>query len=146
MDMREAMESIDEQLAHVWMVRTFLKHSDEAQEDDDLNEIHRELYDYMLALGGKYVAQDAEAYLRQAYKKFSRLRRATENFIELQPQISDHTNFKMAVRSLQAAVRRIGQVLDECGMGRGSSGSSTSPSGGSPAGGSPESPTRTGPS
>ncbi len=111
MNPREAMEAIDEQLAHVWMVRTFLKHSEEAQDDDEMNEIHRELYDYMLALGGKYAAEDAEGYLRQAHKKFSRLRRATENFAQLQPQISDHTNFKMAVRSLQAAVTRINQIL-----------------------------------
>ena len=48
----DRMQAIDAQLAHVWMVRAFLKHSDEAQEDDELAEVHRDLYDYMLALGG----------------------------------------------------------------------------------------------
>ena len=33
------------------MVRAFVKHSDEATEDDELASVHRDLYDYMLALG-----------------------------------------------------------------------------------------------
>jgi cob(I)alamin adenosyltransferase len=41
---------VDEQLAHLWMVRTFIKHSDESQDDEDLREVARELYDFILAL------------------------------------------------------------------------------------------------
>jgi len=52
----EAMHRIDGLLAHVWMVRTFIKHSEEAEEDDELQEIYRKLYDYMLALGGPWKA------------------------------------------------------------------------------------------
>jgi len=37
----ELMKLIDTQLAHVWMVRAFLKHSEEAAEDDELAEVHR---------------------------------------------------------------------------------------------------------
>ena len=47
----QCVKEIDLLLSHVWMVRTFLKHSEEAEEDDELQEVHRTLYDYMLALG-----------------------------------------------------------------------------------------------
>ena len=105
------MKRIDTQLAHVWMVRAFLKHSDEAQEDDELAEVHRELYDYMLALGAPLKAGDAAEYLKTAKKKFAKLKRAAEQFAKLQPEISTHTNFQMAVASLQAAVETIGAEL-----------------------------------
>lgn len=108
---RELMQRIDTLLTHVWMVRTFLKHSEEAEEDDELCEVHRTLYDYMLALGGPLKAGDAEAYLKQAKKKYAKLRQATELFIEIQPEISSHTNFQMAATSLRAAVDEIGQLL-----------------------------------
>ncbi len=44
------MHQVDDWLSHVWMVRTFLKHSDEASDDEELAEVHRSLYDFMLAL------------------------------------------------------------------------------------------------
>ncbi len=105
------MHRIDTLLAHVWMVRTFLKHSEEAAEDDELAAIPRELYDFALALGGPLKNNDPAAYLKQAQKKYRKLKRATELFAEIQPEISDHTNFQMAVRSLTAAVREIGEIL-----------------------------------
>src|SRR5687768_15936980 len=84
----ELMHAIDTQLAHVWMVRAFLKHSDEAAEDDELAEVHRELYDYMLALGGPLKENNAEEYLRMARKKLGRLKRARDSFATIQPEIS----------------------------------------------------------
>jgi len=108
----DLMLAIDTQLAHVWMVRAFLKHSEEAAEDEELAEVHRELYDYMLALGGPLKEQNAEEYLRLARKKFGKLKRATEQFAEIQPEISQHTNFFMAVASLQAAVGEVGRLLE----------------------------------
>lgn len=108
----EAMRRIDALLAHVWMVRTFVKHSEEAEEDDELNEIVRVLYDYSLALGPAWNAKDAAEYLKLAQKKFAKLRQATADFAALQPQVSAHTNFKMAVASLQTAVEEIGRILE----------------------------------
>src|SRR5690242_16658114 len=107
----EQMQEIDAQVSHVWMVRAFLKHSDEAAEDDELAEIHRELYDYMLALGGPLKDGDAGEYLRVARKKFSKLKRAAEEFERIQPEVSQHTNFVMAVASLKTAVTEIEQLL-----------------------------------
>ena len=105
------MDRIDALFSHVWMVRTFLKHSDEAEDDDELAEVHRTLYDVMLSLGPAVKAGDPEAYLKQASKKLSRLKRATALFREIQPEVSTHTNFQMAVQSLTAAVDKIDSLL-----------------------------------
>lgn len=105
------MRDIDDQISHVWMVRTFLKHSDEAAEDEELASVHRDLYDFMLALGPALDANDSTTYLKLAKKKLSKLRNATALFIEIQPEVSGHTNFKMAARSLQLAVLQIERLL-----------------------------------
>ena len=112
MAVSEKMDQIDDLLTHVWMVRTFLKHSEEAEEDEDLQKVHRMLYDYTHALGIFWEKRDAEGYLDQATRKWHRLRNAKDQFVELQPEISTHMNFQMARRSLETAVLQIGQLLD----------------------------------
>ena len=110
-DDRERMRAIDDELAHLWMVRTFLKHSDEAAEDEELAEVHRALYDYALALGPSVDREDAGRYLTVAKKKFAKLRNATELFIAIQPEVSGHMNFAMAAKSLRLTVDRIAKLL-----------------------------------
>ncbi len=107
------MQEVDGWLSHVWMVRAFLKHSDEATDDEELAEVHRELYDYMLALGPSLDVGDAARYLRIARKKLGKLKAATASFQELQPEVSGHMNFRMAVKSLTLAVRRVDELLRE---------------------------------
>ena len=107
----EKVSEIDLLLSHVWMVRTFLKHSEEAEEDDELREVHRTLYDYMLALGGPLADGDHAKYLKQSKKKLKKLKNATELFLEIQPEISSHTNFKMAASSLKIAVDQIAAIV-----------------------------------
>ena len=114
----EAMRRIDTLLSHVWMVRTFIKHSEEVEEDDELAELHRTLYDYMLALGGPLKNGDGQAYLRLAEKKYSKLRRATDQFQVIHAEISGHLNFRMAAQSLLAAVDQIGEMLESASRGR----------------------------
>lgn len=109
------MQLIDRQVAHVWMVRTFLKHSEEATEDDELASVHRDLYDFMLALGPSLDAGDEAGYLKFAKKKLSKLRRATELFEEIQPEVSGHMNYRMAVISLRLAVDEIVELLQRAG-------------------------------
>ncbi len=108
----QAMQRIDLLLSHVWMVRTFLKHCDEAIEDGELCDVHRGLYDYILALGKPWKDQDAAAYLKQAKKKLRRLNVAAELFNEIQEEVSGHTNFQMAARSLNGAVAEIQQIIE----------------------------------
>lgn len=114
MPLSDLMHAIDTQLSHVWMVRAFLKHSEEAAEDEELAEVHRELYDFMLALGGPFKEGNAEEYLKLAKKKFGKLKRATERFEKIQPEVSQHTNFIMAAASLKAAVKEVEHLLGHC--------------------------------
>jgi len=106
-DPMEQVRAIDTQVTHVWMIRTFLKHADEAEDDEDLRAIVRDLYDFILAVGPLDEVDNPAVYLKMAKKKASKLRRATELYEEIQPEVSGHTNFVMAARSLRAAVDRI---------------------------------------
>ena len=108
----ELMASIDAQVAHVWMVRTFLKHSDEVKDDEELASVHRDLYDFMLALGPSLDAGDAQTYLKMARKKLTILKRATELFLAIQPEVSGHMNFRMAAQSLSLAVGQIVKLVE----------------------------------
>ena len=111
MNAEQTMAAIDDLVSHVWMVRAFLKHSDEAAEDDELASVHRDLYDFMLALGPSLDAGVADEYLKMAKKKLSKLKQAVELFLEIQPEISTHTNFKMAARSLKLATANIVRLV-----------------------------------
>jgi len=110
-DLAETIARIDLLLSHVWMVRAFIKHSEEAEEDDELNEVQRSLYDYMLALGPPLRSGDHSKYLKQAKKKLKKLIAATELFVEIQPEISSHTNFQMAAMSLKESVRQVESII-----------------------------------
>ena len=94
------------------MIRAFLKHCEEAEEDDELRDVQRTLYDYMLALGGPLRDGDHRKYLKQAKKKLKKLRNANELFLEIQPEISSHTNFQMAAVSLNASVKQIAKLIE----------------------------------
>ncbi len=107
----ERVKKIDTEIAHVWMIRTFLKHADEAEDDEDLRDIVRDLYDFILAVGPLDEVSDPAAYLKMAKKKLSKLRTATELYEQIQPEVSGHTNFVMAARSLRTAVDRIAAVI-----------------------------------
>ncbi len=107
----QKIRAIDQQIAHVWMVRTFLKHADEAEEDEDLRDVVRDLYDFILAVGPVDAVADPTVYLKMAKKKLGRLKRATELYEAIQPEVSGHTNFVMAARSLRLAVDRIVAIV-----------------------------------
>jgi len=111
LDPLHRVRAIDTEITHVWMVRTFLKHADESEDDEDLRSVVRDLYDFILAVGPLNEVEDPTAYLKMAKKKMSRLRRATELYEEIQPEVSGHTNFVMAARSLRTAVDRIEAMI-----------------------------------
>ena len=107
----EAMERINTLMAHAWMVRNFLKHADEVQDDEEMLEVHRMIFDYIRALEPSYERKDAKEYLHRAQGKLSKLRRVAEFFVKEYRRVSDHTNFEMAARSLSGCVREIEEVL-----------------------------------
>src|SRR6202795_508074 len=103
----QAMERINLLLAHAWMVRNFLKHADEVQEDEEVLEVHRMIFDYSRAVEPSYQRRDAGEYLHRARGKLSKLRKAAEFFAREYKRVSDHTNFQMAAISLQDVVTQI---------------------------------------
>jgi hypothetical protein len=107
----EAVERLDEVLAHAWMVRTFLKHADEIQEDEELLEVPRALFDYCRAVEPAHQRGDAKEYLHRIRGKLPKLRRAAELFAGRYREVSAHTNFEMAALSLRGCVRRIEEIL-----------------------------------
>jgi cob(I)alamin adenosyltransferase len=109
--LRDIVVAIDHQVAHLWMVRTFLKHADESEDDEELREVVRDLYDFILAVGPVDESLDEAAYLKIAKKKLSKLRRATELYEEIQPEVSGHTNFVMAAKSLRLALDAIAEAV-----------------------------------
>jgi hypothetical protein len=115
MTSEEAMERISAVLAHAWMVRYFLRHVEEAADDEDMAEVHRVIFDSVRALEPSYQRKDAAEFLRRARGKLPKLRRAAELFAREQPRISDHTNFQMAVQSLVACVAEIDRLLSAAG-------------------------------
>lgn len=107
----ERVRAIDTEIAHIWMIRQFLKHADESEDDEDLRGIARDLYDFILAVGPLDKVDDPAVYLKLAKKKLSKLRKATELYEEIQPEVSGHTNFAMAARSLRTAVDRVSEII-----------------------------------
>lgn len=107
----EAMERINTICAHAWMVRTYLKHADEIQEDEELLDVPRTIFDFCRAVEPSYQRKDAKEYLHRAGGKLSKLRRVATLFEEQHKRVSDHTNFQMAALSLRGCVRQIEEVL-----------------------------------
>lgn len=107
----EAMERVYGLLAHAWMVRTFLKHADEIQEEEELLAVHRMIFDYVRALEPSYQRKDTTDFLRRARGKLPKLRQVAELFVREQPRVSTHTNFQMAAASLTYCVRQMEEIL-----------------------------------
>lgn len=105
------LQKLDSLLSHLWMVRTFLKHCEEAEEDEEVAEVHRQLYDYAHAVGIHMSESHPSEAFRFAKKKFRRLREATELFEEIQEEVSGHMNFKMANKSLRCVTDDVNDLL-----------------------------------
>ena len=107
----DAMERVNTTLAHAWMVRNFLKHADEIQDDEEMLAVPRMIFDYVRALEKSYQSKDYRDYFSRAQGKFSKLRKVSETLTREQPRVSTHTNFQMAALSLATCVRDIEAVL-----------------------------------
>jgi hypothetical protein len=107
----DAMKRINVILAHAWMVRAFLKHAEETQEDEEMLEVHRMIFDYIRALEPSFQRQDVKEYLHRARGKLPKLKRAADFFARDYRRVSDHTNFEMAAASLSGCVEQIEEIL-----------------------------------
>src|SRR5688572_14018840 len=113
----DAMERCNVVLSHVWMVRTFLKHADEVQEDEELLDVPRTLFDSIRAVEPARERGDAAEFVRRLRGKLSKLRRVAESFEHDYRRVSDHTNFQMAALSLRGGVRQLEDVLAQVPAG-----------------------------
>ncbi len=123
----EAMERVNTLMAHAWMVRNFLKHADEVQDDEELLEVHRMIFDFIRAPEPSYQRKDALEYLRRVRGKLPKLRKQAEFFAGAWNRASTHTNFEMAARSLTGCVRQIEEVLAAAPKGTAAMGSEPAP-------------------
>ncbi len=111
MTANEAVERLQGVLAHLWMVRTFLKHADEIQDDEELLDVPRTLFDYVRAVEPAAQRNDTKEYLHRIRGKLPKLRRAAELLKTEYRRVSTHTNFEMAALSLMTALRQIEEIL-----------------------------------
>jgi hypothetical protein len=114
----DAVQRLNVVLAHAWMVRNFLKHADEVQEDEAILEVHRMIFDYIRAVEPAFQRGDVQEYLHRAKGKLPKLKRAADYFAANYNRVSNHTNFEMAARSLAGCVQQIEEILAEAGRER----------------------------
>lgn len=107
----EIVEECQDVMAHAWMVRTFVKHSEEVEDFPELMGMVRSVFDTSRALETRL--RDPTGYIKMLGKKIVGLRRATERFRIDAPLASTHTNFQQAVRSMDICLGRLEQLLDE---------------------------------
>ena len=108
----EAVERVNAVLAHAWMVRTFLKHAEEIQDDEEMLDVHRTLFDSIRAVEPAYQRKDYFDYLRRIRGKLPKIRRVAEFFAREHRRITDHTNFQMAALSLTQCAKLLEEILD----------------------------------
>lgn len=108
-----AADRLNDVLAHLWMIRTFLKHADEIQEDEELLDVPRTLFDSIRAAEPARERGDTAEYLHRLKGKLPKIRRVAELFQREHKRVSDHTNFQMCAASLTACVRRMEEILAE---------------------------------
>ncbi len=92
------------------MVRTFIKHCEEADEYPELLGIVRAVFDTSRALETRI--DDPPAYLKMLQKKLGKLRKATEQFRIDTEEASTHTNFKQAVVSMDACIEGLDALIE----------------------------------
>ena len=114
---QEAVTRLNTILAHAWMVRTFLKHADEVQEDEGMLDVPRTLYDSIRAVEPAFERGDHADYLRRLKGKLPKIRRAAEHFREHFKEFSPHTNFEMASLSLLGVVKEMEEVFEKVKAG-----------------------------
>src|SRR5262249_357326 len=93
-----------------WMVRNFLKHADEVQDDEEMLEVHRVIFDSIRAVEPSFQRKDAKEYLRRIGGKLPKLRRVAALFAREYRRVSDHTNFQLRSVPLTGCVGHLGET------------------------------------
>jgi hypothetical protein len=105
----EVVQRCQAVMAHAWMVRTFIKHSDEIDDFPALMGIVRGVFDTSRALETR--VDDPPGYFKMLRKKIGKLRTAAVKFRADAAEASSHTNFQQAVISMDACVDELEALL-----------------------------------
>ena len=111
MSPEDAVLRLNMVLAHAWMIRTFLKHAEEVQENEDMLDVPRTLYDSIRAVEPAFQRGDTAEFLRRLKGKLPKIRKAAEYFNGHFREFSPHTNFEMAALSLLGVVKQIEEIF-----------------------------------
>ncbi len=111
MSPEDAVQRLNMVLAHAWMVRTFLKHADEVQENEEMLDVPRTLYDSIRAVEPAFQRGDTADFLRRLKGKLPKIRKAAEYFNAHFKEFSPHTNFEMAALSLLGIVKQMEDIF-----------------------------------
>lgn len=98
-------------MAHAWMVRTFVKHSDEVDDFPELNEMARTIFDVFRAVETQ--VHDPAGYFKTVRKKIGKLRSAADQFEKDAWHASTHTNFQQAVISAKFVSEQLLELVTE---------------------------------
>lgn len=105
------IQKCQETISHAWMVRTFIKHSEEAEDYPELMGISRAVFDIACALETR--VDDPADYFRMLRRKLTRFRKAVDEFEEDYKNASLHTNFVQAAISIRACEKELSDLLDK---------------------------------
>lgn len=97
-------------MANAWMVRTFIKHSEEVEDFPELMGIVRSVFDTSRALETR--VDDPPGYLHMLKKKIGKLRTAARQFEQDAAEASTHTNFQQAVIGIHFCNQQLEELLD----------------------------------
>lgn len=98
-------------MSHAWMIRTFVKHSDEVEDFPQLNEMARTIFDVFRAVETQI--HEPAGYFKTVRKKLSKLQAAAEQFSKDAWHASTHTNFQQAVIASGFLCEQLSEVLAE---------------------------------
>ena len=98
-------------MSHAWMIRTFVKHSEEVDDFPELNEMARTIFDVFRAVETQ--VRDPASYFRTVRKKLGKLKAAAEQFAKDAWRASTHTNFQQAVIASRFLGEQLSEVLEE---------------------------------
>ncbi|HSG73013.1 MAG TPA: amidohydrolase [Planctomycetaceae bacterium] len=107
----DVVEQCQKVMAHAWMVRTFVKHSEEVEDFPELMGIVRAVFDTSRALETR--VEDPPGYLKMLRKKIGKVRVAANQFEADAPSASTHTNFQQAVISMNFCLDQLEELLAE---------------------------------
>lgn len=98
-------------MAHAWMIRTFVKHSDEVEDFPELNEMARTIFDVFRAVETQ--VDDPVSYFRTIRKKIGKLKSAAEQFEKDAWHASTHTNFQQAAIASKFLGEQLAELVDQ---------------------------------